>query len=61
MSALLVGESNHQLEGAYDMTHRKDDNALESVLEALIANPDVEKNIPPETLRMFQTLRRWLT
>ena len=37
-SALLVGETNHQHEGAYDMTHRKDDNAIESVLEVLIAN-----------------------
>jgi transposase-like protein len=38
MSALLVGETKHQHEGAYDMTHRKDDNAIENVLEALIDN-----------------------
>jgi transposase-like protein len=30
--------NDHQHEGAYDMTHRKDDSAIESVLEVLIAN-----------------------
>ncbi len=38
MSALLVGDTNHQPEVAYDMTHRKDENAIDSVLEVLIAN-----------------------